>query len=229
MNSPIHALFTPKANPDLLRPQTQQEVSSLALAVSTAARQVRNVGVLGQRLRNLLLRLDPSDHDEALAGLSDSPADGIGSLCFTLGPDDVGLPLLLRLLDDEPRTLGFLLCNLLLFDGLGELLSEGHVGYRHVLERNVELLGTLEELAADTVADGFTLGDELRGVKLGNDSLQNFVTDGWEDTLIVVRSEVLGEQSLVSTVHAVGRQSSPEAIGSLQALLQACKTPPSRT
>ena len=39
-------------------------------------------------------------------------------LIVTLGADDVCLLLLLSLLDEEPRSLGLLLCHLLVLDGL---------------------------------------------------------------------------------------------------------------
>jgi len=40
---------------------------------------------------------------------------------------------------------------------------------RHVFELDVEFLGALEEIGADAVRDGFTLGDEFGGVELGDD------------------------------------------------------------
>lgn len=61
----------------------------------------------------------------------------------------------------------------------------------NVLKSDVKLLGTLEEVAADAVGDGFTLGDELCGIELGDDGFKDFVSDGWEDTLIVILPEVL--------------------------------------
>jgi hypothetical protein len=30
------------------------------------------------------------------------------------------------------------------------------------------------------------LGDEFGGVELGDDGLQDFVPDGWEDTLVII-------------------------------------------
>lgn len=39
--------------------------------------------------------------------------------------------------------------------------------------------------------DLLTLGDELGGVELGDDGLEDFVSDGGEDTLIVVLTERL--------------------------------------
>ena len=60
-----------------------------------------------------------------------------------------------------------------------------------VLKSNVELLSTLEEVGADAVGDGLTLGDELGSVELGDNGLQDFVSDRREDTLIVILAEVL--------------------------------------
>ena len=44
----------------------------------------------------------------------------------------------------------------------------------------------LSKVGTDAVGDGFTLGDEFGGVELGDDSLQDFVSDGGEDTLIII-------------------------------------------
>jgi hypothetical protein len=60
------------------------------------------------------------------------------------------------------------------------------VGDGDVLQGDVELRGTLEEVCTDAVGDGFTLGDELCGVELGDDGLEDFVSDGGEDTLVVI-------------------------------------------
>jgi hypothetical protein len=65
------------------------------------------------------------------------------------------------------------------------------VGDGDVLEGNVELAGALEQVCADFVGDGLALGDELGGVELGDNGLEDFVADGGEDTLIVVEAEVL--------------------------------------
>ena len=163
-----------------------QQVRPLA-----ATGQVRHVGVGSQNLRNLPGSLNLSDLDQAIASLGNSLADGLCTLGLTLGADDVGLALLLGALDDEARTLGILLRNLLLLDGLGELLSEGHVGDGNVLERNVELGGALDEVGADALRDGLALGDELGGIELGDNGLEDFVTDGGENTLVVILAEVL--------------------------------------
>lgn len=65
------------------------------------------------------------------------------------------------------------------------------MGDAHIFECDVELSGALEELGSDTVADCLTLGDELGGIELGDDGFKNFVSDRWEDTLIVVLAEIL--------------------------------------
>lgn len=65
------------------------------------------------------------------------------------------------------------------------------MGDGHVLEGNVELGGAAGEVAADAVGDGLALGDELGGVELGDDGLEDFVADGGEDSLVVVCAEVL--------------------------------------
>ena len=66
----------------------------------------------------------------------------------------------------------------------------------NVLEGNIELVGALEQVGADLVRDGFTLGDEFGGVELRDDGLEDFVTDRRENTLVVVETEVLGSVSL---------------------------------
>lgn len=65
------------------------------------------------------------------------------------------------------------------------------MGDGNVLESDVELGGALEELGADAGGNLFTLGDELGGVELGDNGLEDLVSDGGEDSLVVVLSEVL--------------------------------------
>jgi len=84
-----------------------------------------------------------------------------------------------------------LLRNLLLLDSARELLSESHVCDGDILEGDIELLGALEQVRADSVADGFTLGDQLCGVELSDDGFEDFVSDGGQNTLIVILSQVL--------------------------------------
>ena len=194
-----------------LSPQPKQEAATrlAAIAARRAAGQVRDVGIPGEHLRDVPLGLDSSDHDQAIAALGDGLGDCVGGLGLALGADDVGLSLLLGLLDHEAGALGLLLRDLLLLDGLGELLAEGHVCDGDVLEGNVELARALEQVRADLVGDGLALGDELGGVELGDDGLEDLVTDGREDTLVVVEAEVL---VAVSTAANLGPANSATAV-----------------
>ena len=64
-----------------------------------------------------------------------------------------------------------------------------------ILEGDVELGSTAEEILTDAVRDGFTLGNEFGGIKLGDNSLEDFVSDRGKDTLIVILTEVLDMDS----------------------------------
>jgi hypothetical protein len=142
-----------------LTPQAQQQASALPAIFAISTRQVRHVRVVGQRLSNLLASIDLTDLNQAITSLGNSLADNLSTFGFTLGTNNVSLTLLLGALDDESCPLGVLLGDLLLLDGTGELLAEGHVGDGDVLEGDVELRCALEEVIADSVGDGFTLGD----------------------------------------------------------------------
>ncbi len=65
------------------------------------------------------------------------------------------------------------------------------MGDGDILKSDVELLSTLEKVGADAVGDSLTLSDKLGGVELGDNGLEDFVTDRWEDTLIIILAEVL--------------------------------------
>lgn len=64
---------------------------------------------------------------------------------------------------------------------------------RDVFKGDVEFLGALEEVGADAVGDGFSLGDELGRVELGDDCFEDFVADGGENTFVVVEAERLDQ------------------------------------
>jgi hypothetical protein len=61
----------------------------------------------------------------------------------------------------------------------------------HVLERNVELGRALDQVRLYAVRYGLSLCDELCGVELGYDGLEDFVADRGQDSLVVVCAEVL--------------------------------------
>lgn len=182
----------------LLSPQSKQEAGALTTLLALTTRQICDIGVIGEGLSNLTGSLNTTNLNQSTTSLGNSLGNDIGGLGFTLGADDVSLALLLGALDDESCPLGVLLGDLLLLDGFGELLSEGHVGDGDVLQGDVELGGTLEKVCTDAVGDSFTLGDELGGVELGDDSLQNFISDGGKDTLVVIGTVRLIQTRVIS-------------------------------
>lgn len=188
-----------------LTPQSQQHARALSTLLALTTRQVSNIRVSRQRIRNVLARINPPNLDQPTACLGHCLANNICTLGFTLRTNDVRLSFLLSPLDDEPRPLGVLLGNLLLLDGASELLSEGHVGDGDVFEGDVELRGTLHEVRPDPVGDGFTLGDEFGGVELGDDGFEDFVADGGEDTFVVIGTVGLPRQPLSSFYIGFGK------------------------
>lgn len=68
---------------------------------------------------------------------------------FTLGLDDLLLTLLSGAFDEEGGTLSLLLCDLFAFDGRGVLLAEAEFSQRNVIEDDVKVGGTFDELATD--------------------------------------------------------------------------------
>lgn len=61
----------------------------------------------------------------------------------------------------------------------------------HILELNVELSGAFSQILTDLGRDQLTLGDQLASIELGHNRLQDFVSDGGQDTLVVVHTQVL--------------------------------------
>lgn len=169
------------------QPKEQPRILSTFLSIPTT-REISDVGVTSQRVRNLPARINPANLNQPTSSLGHGLADNIRTLSFTLGADNVCLTLLLGPLDNEPRAFGVLLRDLLLLNGLGELPPERHVRDGDILESDVELRGAFHQVRADPVRHGFTLGDQFGGVKLGDDSFEDFVADGGEDTFVVVNA-----------------------------------------
>ena len=76
---------------------------------------------------------------------------------------------------------------------------------RDIFEGDIEFLSPLKEISSDTVADGLTLSDELGGVELGYDGFENFIANGWEDTLIVILSKTLHREISYESVSTTAR------------------------
>ena len=109
-------------------------------------------------------------------------------LGLALGPDDVGLLLLLGLDHNELGALGLLLHDLLRLDGLGELGAELEVGDGDVLQRDVELGRARGQLLAHLLRHFVTLRDELLRVVLRDHGLQHLIADRRQHALVVVET-----------------------------------------
>lgn len=144
---------------DLCPSHRQQKIAATTALFVAATGEIGDVGVRGEGLGDLAGGLDLADLDEAVTVAGDGAGDGLGGLGLALGADDVGLALLLGLLDDEAGALGVLLGDLLLLDGTRELFAEGHVGDGDVLERDVELGRALRQVRLDPLRDGLALRD----------------------------------------------------------------------
>ena len=144
----VLSLLTDRCIFPSLRPQTQQQARTLSTSIfattTVASGQIRNIGIGRERLCNLPTGFNLSDLDKSGSCLCNSLADDVGTLCFSLRSDDVGLSFLLRLLDDESCSFGILLCDLLLFDGSGEFSAKGHVCDGDIFKGNVEFLRATE-------------------------------------------------------------------------------------
>ena len=46
-----------------------------------------------------------------------------------------------------------------------------------IFKGDIEFVGALEKISADTVRDGLSLSDEFGSVELGDDGLEDFVSD----------------------------------------------------
>jgi hypothetical protein len=154
-------------------------------------RDIRNIRVRRQSGSNFPTSLNLAYLHQPIPAPRDGLADDVRTLGLTFRADDVGLALLLGPFDDEPRTLGILLSDLLLLHSPRELLAEGHVRDADVLKGDVELARPLGKVGADALRDGLALGDQLGGVELGDDGFEDFVADGGEDALVVILTEGL--------------------------------------
>lgn len=89
--------------------------------------------------------------------------------------------------------LGILEGDLLFLNGLGEFLSVIQVSNRDVVELNEESLGALDNRFTDLGGDLFSLLQQGRGGVTGHDGLEDFVSDGGEDAVVVIATELLME------------------------------------
>jgi hypothetical protein len=77
------------------------------------------------------------------------------------------------------------------------------VGNGNILQGDVELGGTEGKVVANAIRDSLSLGNEFCSVELSDDGLEDFVTNGGEDSLIVVGTKVLQELVILSRLYVL--------------------------
>lgn len=148
----------------------------------------------------MLSRLDLPDSDETRSALADGVRNNLGSFSFTLSAQHSGLSLLFAHRNDILCTLSTLLSHLFRLNGTSEFWRELQISDRNIIENNVEFKGAFAENITDLGGHLLSLGDKLLSVVLGDDRLEHLVGDGGQDTLVVIRTDVvvdLGQFCLV--------------------------------
>lgn len=143
------------------------------------------------------------------------------------------------LVNNECGTLGVLLGNLLGFDGSGELGGEGQMlnssrdvssgpvtgsvgmglrAYRQgdIIKSNIEARGTPGQVLPNQTGDVLTLGDQLAGVELSDNALQDLVDNGGQHTLVKVLAK--GTVNLWQSIDAGPGQDTAGDVDHLQIL-----------
>jgi len=110
--------------------------------------------------------------------------------------------------------------DLLGLDGVRELGREGDMGDGHIVEDEVEPPSPAGQVVPHQTGDHLSLGDELRGVELGDHGLEHLVYDGREDALVVVGAEVTVDGGQVvhgrSGQHSAGDVDLESAVGPMR-------------
>ena len=180
--------------------------------------------------------LDLPQLDVALA-LLDRVSDQFRRSGLTLGADDECLLLLTGLVDQERSPLGLLLSDLLGFDSGGEFGGEGQMlqhcrqvslpiipfnfvcttyRKRHIVKGNVEASRTAGQVVPDETGDILTLRNQLAGVELRDNALEDFVHDGRKNPLVEVAAK--GAVDLREGVDAGSGQNTAGDVDHLQVL-----------
>jgi len=165
----------------LLLGQRQQGVLTL--------RQIDHVSTRCHVSGNFLGSLDPAQLDKTFASVDECLGQQLCCLGVSLGRNDGGLLDLLGLFDQEPGLLCLLLSHLLQLDGLSEFSSKGQVSDGNVVQDDSELAGSLGQLSVDSGRHKLSLSDQLAGIELSYDCLEDFVGDGGKDPVIVVSTQ----------------------------------------
>lgn len=100
-------------------------------------------------------------------------------ISVTFSEDNLLLSFLFRSFDYKDRSLSFLLGDLFGFNGGRVLRTETQFGDGHIVQENVEVLRTFDQIDTNQVRHLLTLSDQLRGIEFSYDTFQNFVTKRW--------------------------------------------------
>ncbi len=137
---------------------------------------------------NLARGLQTSQLDVGHA-LLDGLANQLRGLCLSLGPHDGANLLLLCPVHNEGGALGLLLGNLLGLHGGCEFRREGNDSQRDIVQLDVEARGAAGECVPHQPAHLLTLRNQLRGIELRHDGLEDFIHDRWEHALVKVLAQ----------------------------------------
>ena len=137
---------------------------------------------------DLTSSLDPSQLEESWR-CGEGGTKELGSLGLTLSLDNGGFLVLEGLVDEELWSLSILLCNLFLFNGLGELGSEMQVRDGHIIEHDIEVLASFSETVSNLLWNLLSLSEQLSSVVSGDNRLEHLVDNWGEDTTIVILTQ----------------------------------------
>jgi hypothetical protein len=162
------------------------ETQTIRIEVHLVARVLQNRGNVPCVLKLPQVHVRPA--------LLDGVTNQLRGTGLTLGADDGGLLLLAGFVDDEGGALGFLLGDLLGFNGGGEFGGEGEVlgvlvllflwlrimtyCERDIIKHDVESRRSPHEVVPHQPGHVLTLSDQLTGVELRNHALEHLVDDG---------------------------------------------------
>lgn len=91
--------------------------------------------------------------------------------------------------DDELSLLSTLQSNLLLFNGVVEILTEGKVSDGNIVKLDVVLVSTLFQQFRNTLRDLFSFCEQLLSIILGNNSLHDFISQRRKDAITEIRTD----------------------------------------
>ena len=92
--------------------------------------------------------------------------------------------------DDELGLFSALQSNLLLFNGIVEVLAESKMGDGDIIELDVVFISTLFQQFRNTLRDLFSFCEQLFSIILSNDGLHDFITQGRKDTVAEIRTDL---------------------------------------